>query len=93
MKNKASLTLIHRIFSAASLLIIAAFAGFLVYVYVTFSGTLVGDVKSTTTLDPLTYLDEKRFELALVRMKLRQNLPDIPASLPDPYLPPASVTP
>jgi hypothetical protein len=88
MKIKTSLDLIHKIFSACIIAIFAMFLGFLGYLYVNFNDTLVGDVKAGATQDPLTYLNVKKFELALVRMQLRMSLPDVPADLHDPYLPP-----
>jgi len=85
MKKALPLAVIHRLFSAAALLLFVALAAFLTYLYVAFSGPLIGDVSVGASPDLLSKLDERKLELVIARQKTRENLPDIPADLPDPF--------
>ena len=97
MKKTLPLIIVHRLFTAAALLIVAVFLGFLAYLYIAFYGTLTGDITSGPRPDLLVNLDAVKFQHALGRMQTRASLPDIPPDLPDPYrqnaAPPAAATP
>ena len=76
---------LSRLFAAAMLTVAALFIVFLGYVYVAFSGPLIGDVRSAETPDLLTGLQPKKFETAIGRLEARKHLPDIPSDLPNPF--------
>lgn len=83
--KKTPLIVIHRMFSVASLAVLGGFLGFLVYLYLAFSGPLIGDINVQVAPDLLYKLDSRKLQTAVARMQTRANLPDIPANLPDPY--------
>lgn len=83
--KKLPLIAIHRLFSAAVILVIGGLLAFLVYLYAAFNGQLIGDVPVDLAPDLLSRLDDQKLGDALARLHARQSLPDIPADLPDPY--------
>ncbi len=85
--KKLSLQLLHRLFSAASWLLLAGLLGFLAYLYVAFSGPLIGDADVDAAPGVLTRLDTRKLQAATARMETRSHLPDVPADLTDPYNP------
>ena len=86
--KKMPLTVVHRLFTAAALLVLGAFLGFLTYLYLVYSGPLIGDVNVTVAPDLLYKLDSRRLQAIMSHLQTRAALPDIPADLPDPFRPP-----
>jgi hypothetical protein len=85
MKKTLSATAINRIFTAGMIFILAMFLAFLGYVYIAYSAALIGDVRSDVAPDPLKGLQTKKFQAAVDRLETRTNLPDVPASLANPF--------
>jgi len=85
MKKTIPITLMRRLFSVASLLIVLLFFVFLGYLYIAFIGPLTGDVLAPSRPDLLTKLETKKFDAAVARFQLRQNQPDVRADLPNPF--------
>lgn len=85
MKKQASIALLRRTFSIASILIAFTFVGFIGYLYFSFIGPITGDVVAPMQPDLLKKLETKKFDGALARMQKRQAMPDVPADLKDPY--------
>lgn len=75
----------HRIFTGATLFFFGLFLAFLGYLYIAFSGALIGDVRSDITPDLIKGLQSKKFETAVGRLEARKSLPDIPPDLPNPF--------
>lgn len=87
MKKHLSIIYVNRVFTAATLVVAAAFLAFLAYAYASFSGPLIGDINTQIPPELLSRLDEKQMETTLDSMRMRASLPDVPADLPDPYDP------
>jgi len=86
--KKVSLSALRRISMVLILGVVGALIGFSTYLYVAYYGPLTGDITAVVTPDLLSNLQTKKFDLAVERLKKRQSLPDIPASLPDTYASP-----
>ncbi len=76
---------LNRVFTTAILLIFGVFLAFLGYLYVAFSGVLIGDVQADIAPEVLKGLQTKKFETAVGRFETRAHLPDIPADIPNPF--------
>ena len=75
----------NRLFTVGLILVAGAFLSFLGYLYVAYSGALIGDVRSDVAPDPLKGLQTKKFQAAVDRLETRTNLPDVPAGLANPF--------
>ena len=85
MKKTPTFIILHRVFTAAALLIIGGFFAFLGYLYVQFNGVLTGNVKVELSPDLLANLQTRRFDDAVGRLERRKSLPDISPDMADPF--------
>lgn len=80
-----SFSALHRIFSAAVLILFTLFVFLLVYLYTAFNGPLTGDVRLKETPELLTSLQEQRLEAAVTHFDARTRMLDVPADMPNPF--------
>lgn len=85
MKTSTPLDTFRRLFAVMMFLVAAAFASFLIWLYVAFGRLLTGDVETAQEPELLTSYDEKKFTAAVGRMKIRRGLPDVEAEPRNPF--------
>lgn len=85
MKTSTPLDALRRLFAGMMILIAAASAAFLVWLYVALGRLLTGDVETAQEPELLASYDEKKFDEAVGRMKLRRGLPDVDAEPRNPF--------